>query len=108
MKIIVDVTTHPEVLATLREQPGLELITLDPPALAVRAVDAAQLGGLHVQRAAAGALGSAAACTGRLSNRIHSFFVETGEVSPDFKPEPGMTVALKTPAELAAMLASGP
>ena len=34
MKIIVDVTTHPEVLAKLREQPGLELITLDPPALA--------------------------------------------------------------------------
>ena len=53
------------------------------------------------------ALGSAAACTGRLSNRIHSFFVETGEVSSSFKPEPGMTVALKTPAELAAMLASG-
>jgi phosphoglycerate dehydrogenase-like enzyme len=43
MKIIVDVAPHPDVLAKLRAQPGLELITLDPPALAVRAVDASQL-----------------------------------------------------------------
>jgi len=49
-------------------------------------------------------LGAAAACTGRLSNRVHSYFVETGERIADFKPEPGMTVALKTPAELAAMI----
>jgi 8-oxo-dGTP pyrophosphatase MutT (NUDIX family) len=53
------------------------------------------------------ALGSAAACTGRLSNRIHSFFVETGERVADFKPEPGIDVALKSPAELAAMIKSG-
>jgi phosphoglycerate dehydrogenase-like enzyme len=43
MKIIVDVALHPEVLASLRAQPGLELITLEPPALEVRAVDAARL-----------------------------------------------------------------
>ena len=36
-------------------------------------------------------------CTGRLSNRIHSFFVETGERIADFTPEPGLEVALKTP-----------
>jgi hypothetical protein len=35
---------------------------------------------------------------------VHSFFVETGEQVADFKPEPGLTVALKTPAELAAMI----
>jgi ADP-ribose pyrophosphatase len=46
----------------------------------------------------------AAACTGRLNNRIHSYFVETGERIADYTPEPGMTVALKTPAELAAMI----
>jgi ADP-ribose pyrophosphatase len=51
------------------------------------------------------ALGApAAACTGRLSNRIHSFFVETGERVTDFTEEPGVAVALKTPAELAAMI----
>ncbi len=46
----------------------------------------------------------AAACTGRLSNRIHSFFVETGERVADFTEEPGVAVTLKTPAELAAMI----
>ena len=49
----------------------------------------------------------AAACTGRLSNRIHSFFVETGERVADFTPEPGIEVALKSPAELVAMIKAG-
>lgn len=52
-------------------------------------------------------MGSAAACTGRLNNQIHSLFIETGEQVADFKPEPGLTVALKTPAELAAMIHAG-
>ena len=49
----------------------------------------------------------AAACTGRLSNQVHSFFVETGERVADFVPEPGLTVALKSPAELAELIKSG-
>lgn len=49
----------------------------------------------------------AAACTGRLSNHVHSFFVETDERVADFTPEPGMTVALKSPAELAGLIKSG-
>ena len=49
----------------------------------------------------------AAACTGRLSNRVHSYFVETGEHVADFKPEPGLTVALESPAELAMMIKAG-
>ena len=49
----------------------------------------------------------AAACTGRLSNHVHSFFIETGERVADFTPEPGLTVALKTPAELAELIKSG-
>jgi ADP-ribose pyrophosphatase len=49
----------------------------------------------------------AAACTGRLSNRIHSYFVEAGERIADFTPEPGIDVALKSPAELAAMIKAG-
>jgi ADP-ribose pyrophosphatase YjhB (NUDIX family) len=52
-------------------------------------------------------LGSAAACTGRLSNRIHSFFVETGERATDSSPEAGIAVELKTPAELASMIRGG-
>ena len=49
----------------------------------------------------------AVACTGRLSNHVHSFFIETGERVADFKPEPGLTVALKSPAELAMLIKSG-
>ena len=49
----------------------------------------------------------AAACTGRLSNRIYSYFVETGERAADFASEPGIAVALKSPAELVAMINAG-
>jgi len=36
-------------------------------------------------------LGETSPCTGRLNNRIYSFFVEAGERVADFKPEPGLT-----------------
>jgi 8-oxo-dGTP pyrophosphatase MutT (NUDIX family) len=49
----------------------------------------------------------AIACTGRLSNHIHSFFIETGERVADFRLEPGLTVALKTPGELMELIKSG-
>jgi ADP-ribose pyrophosphatase len=49
----------------------------------------------------------AAACSGRLSNRVHSYFVEAGERIADFTPEPGITVALKSPVELVAMIGAG-
>lgn len=52
-------------------------------------------------------IGTAYPCTGRLSNRLHSFFVETGERSEDFRPEPGLTVRLVSAAELAQMITSG-
>jgi ADP-ribose pyrophosphatase len=52
-------------------------------------------------------LGVAAACTGRLSNRVHTFFVEAGNQAQDFKPESGMTIALLTPAELVALIRAG-
>jgi len=52
-------------------------------------------------------LGVAAPCSGRLSNRIHSFFIETGERDTSFVPEPGISVKLVTPGELAAMIKSG-
>lgn len=52
-------------------------------------------------------LGAAAPCSGRLSNRIHSFFVETGERDADFVPEPGISVKLVTADELVEMIKSG-
>jgi ADP-ribose pyrophosphatase len=53
------------------------------------------------------ALGTAAPCSGRLSNRIHSFFLETAERVTDFVPEPGLTVELVTASELVDMIKSG-
>jgi len=52
-------------------------------------------------------LGTTSPCTGRLSNRIHSFFVETDERDASFEPEPGLTVRLVSPAELARMITAG-
>jgi 8-oxo-dGTP pyrophosphatase MutT (NUDIX family) len=49
----------------------------------------------------------AAACTGRLSNHVHSFFVRAGEQLAGFVAEPGLAVALKTPAELAELIKAG-
>jgi len=52
-------------------------------------------------------LGTAAPCSGRLGNLIHSYFLQTGERIDDFVPEPGITVDLATPAELVRMIKSG-
>lgn len=52
-------------------------------------------------------LGTAAACTGRLSNRIHSYFVETGERAEAFTPEKGISVEVVTSAQLVSMIKSG-
>src|SRR3954451_614401 len=52
-------------------------------------------------------LGTASPCTGRLSNRIHSFFLETDERVADFMPEAGIAVRLVTAAELVDMINSG-
>ena len=46
-------------------------------------------------------------CTGRLSNKIHSFFVEAGERVQNFEPEPGVFVKCVTPAQLVGLIRSG-
>jgi 8-oxo-dGTP pyrophosphatase MutT (NUDIX family) len=52
-------------------------------------------------------LGENSPCTGRLNNRIHSFFVEAGERIATFTPEAGLTVKLASPAELARLIRAG-
>jgi ADP-ribose pyrophosphatase len=52
-------------------------------------------------------LGVTAPCTGRLANRMHSFFVEAGERTPDFQPEAGIAVEVVSLSELARMIRSG-
>lgn len=51
------------------------------------------------------ALGIYAPCTARLSNRMHSFFVEAGPRRQEI--EAGIELNLVSPAELAAMIFSG-
>jgi len=52
-------------------------------------------------------LGRTFPCTGRLNNRIHSFFVETGERSAAFAPEPGLEVKLVSPADIVRLIRAG-
>jgi 8-oxo-dGTP pyrophosphatase MutT (NUDIX family) len=51
-------------------------------------------------------LGSYAPCTARLSNTVHSFFVETGPRSAA-PTEAGIELRMVSPAELAGLIRSG-
>jgi ADP-ribose pyrophosphatase len=53
------------------------------------------------------ALGTYSPCTARLSNRVHSFFVETGPAEAAGSGEPGIEVRLVSPAELGGLIRSG-
>ena len=53
------------------------------------------------------ALGENSPCTGRLNNRIHSFFVEAGERISPFVPEPGIEVKLVSPTDIVRMIRAG-
>jgi 8-oxo-dGTP pyrophosphatase MutT (NUDIX family) len=52
-------------------------------------------------------LGNNSPCAGRLSNRIHSFFVTAGERVADHKPEPAITTELWTTTQLMAKIRAG-
>jgi ADP-ribose diphosphatase len=52
-------------------------------------------------------LGSYSPCTARLSNKVHSFFVETGPRDEQFPGETGIEVKLVTHQELVALVRSG-
>jgi|SRR6185369_3547265 len=53
------------------------------------------------------ALGDHAACTARLSNRVHSFFVETDADPAQAPSEGGIETKLVTPSELGRLIVSG-
>lgn len=53
------------------------------------------------------ALGVTAPCTARLANRLHSFFVETNARAANFTPEPGLSVDVVSPSELAQLIRDG-
>jgi ADP-ribose pyrophosphatase len=53
------------------------------------------------------ALGEKSPCTGRLNNRVHTFFVEAGERIAGFVPEPGIDVKLVSPTEIVRLIRAG-
>ena len=111
---IVAVTPGGRFPIVRQYRPALEAFTWELPAgLAERGEDPAEgcrrelLEETGYPTRAIYPLGTAAACTGRLSNRIHSYFLETGERIEEFTPEKGLTVELVTPSELVSMIKSG-
>jgi ADP-ribose pyrophosphatase len=52
-------------------------------------------------------LGAYAPCTARLSNQVHSFFVEAAERATGWEPEAGIEVRLLSPPELANLIVQG-
>jgi ADP-ribose diphosphatase len=52
-------------------------------------------------------LGIYAPCTARLSNRVHSFFVATGDGAEASPSESGIALRLVSPADLAELILSG-
>jgi 8-oxo-dGTP pyrophosphatase MutT (NUDIX family) len=111
---IVALTPDGRIPLVRQYRPALECFTWELPAGLVEAGEDPAVGCArelleetgHPARAVH-ALGTTAACTGRLSNSIHSFFVAAGECTAGFVPEHGLTVALPTPAELTNLIRKG-
>jgi len=95
-------------------RPACEAFTLELPAGMVEAgedpaetcrrelLEETGLAALRIER-----LATNHPCTARLSNRIHSFFVEAAAPRARFRPEPGITVEMVTERELMRLTADG-
>jgi ADP-ribose pyrophosphatase len=111
---IVAMTRDGKMPIVRQFRPALEAFVWELPAGLVergeRPVDCARRELMEETGLAARAihrLGTTSPCTGRLNNRIHSFFVEAGERANGFKPEPGLKVKLVTPAEIVRLIREG-
>jgi ADP-ribose pyrophosphatase len=111
---IVALTPDGRIPIVRQYRPALEHATWELPAGTVDAGETAATCCVRELREETGLearavheLGDYAPCTARLSNRIHSFVVETGPHVPDLPVEDGIEVRLVTPAELAGLIRSG-
>lgn len=111
---IVAMTPDKKVPIVRQYRPALERFTWELPAGMVDPGEAAAdtctrelMEETGYPARAVHALGDFAPCTARLSNRLHSFFVETGPRIAGHAAEPGIQLKLVTPAELAALIRSG-
>jgi ADP-ribose pyrophosphatase len=111
---IIACTSDGKIPIVRQFRPALEQFTWELPAGLLDAGEAAadccrrellEETGLAAQTVHA--LGVYAPCTARLSNRVHSFFVETGPRAEKHSLEAGIEVNLVTPKELASLIRSG-
>jgi ADP-ribose diphosphatase len=109
---IVALTPDGQIPIVRQYRPALECFTLELPAGLVDKDESAEAccrrelteeTGFAARRVYA--LGAYAPCTARLSNRVHSFFVETDEQGQPTEPE--IELRLVTPAELGGLILSG-
>jgi ADP-ribose pyrophosphatase len=111
---IVAMTRDGKMPIVRQFRPALEAFVWELPAGLVergeRPVDCARRELMEETGLAARAihrLGTTSPCTGRLNNRIHSFFVEAGERANGFEPEPGLKVKLVAPADIVRLIRKG-
>lgn len=109
---IVALTPEGRIPIVRQYRPALERFTWELPAGLVDAgEDAAETCRRELKEEtgftarAVHALGAYAPCTARLSNRVHSFFVEAGEQGQP--SEQGIELGLVSPAELAELIRQG-
>jgi 8-oxo-dGTP pyrophosphatase MutT (NUDIX family) len=111
---IVAMTPEKKIPIVRQYRPAVETFTWELPAGMVdQGEDAAEcckrelLEETGFPARAVHALGNYSPCTARLSNRVHSFFVETGAQDAAKKTESAIELRLATPAELGALIRSG-
>jgi ADP-ribose pyrophosphatase len=111
---IVALTPDGKIPIVRQYRPALERFTWELPAgMVEKGEDAAAcckrelLEETGYPAKAVHALGALAPCTARLSNRIHSFFVETGPRIETHADEPGIELRLVTPEVVAALILAG-
>jgi ADP-ribose pyrophosphatase len=111
---ILAMTPNGEIPIVRQYRPALERFTWELPAglveLGEAAIDTCKrelMEETGYPARAVYALGNHAPCTARLSNRVHSFFVETAARAEGHAAETGIELKLVTPEKLAALIQSG-